>query len=110
MKTAKPTVHQVVQIIVDKLGVDQNRLTFKASFSDDLGADSLDIYELLMTIEKEFKIKIQDDDIEKILTVGALIDYIDDRLALATKEQKEEIFTVNKITENTSNKIFLPTP
>jgi acyl carrier protein len=86
MKATKATVHRVVQIIVDKLGTDQNLLSYKASFSDDLGADSLDVYELLMTVEKEFEIKIQDGDEDKLTTVGALIEYIDDKLPKSQKQ------------------------
>ena len=79
MKTANATMKKVVQITADKLGVDQNLLSYQTSFSDDLGADSLDVYELIAAIEKEFKINISDDVVEKLTTVGKLIDYINSK-------------------------------
>ena len=63
-------------IIVDKLGVDESEVTMEASFTNDLGADSLDTVELIMEFEKEFDIQIPDDQAEKIATVGQAIDYI----------------------------------
>lgn len=63
-------------IIVDKLGVDESEVTLEASFTNDLGADSLDTVELIMEFEKEFDIQIPDDQAEKIATVGQAIDYI----------------------------------
>ena len=66
----------VKAIIVDKLGVDENEVTIEASFTNDLGADSLDTVELIMEFEKEFNIAIPDDQAEKIGTVGDAIDYI----------------------------------
>ena len=68
---------RVKQIIVDKLGVDENEVTSDASFTNDLGADSLDTVELIMEFEKEFNIAIPDDQAEKIATVGQAIDYIE---------------------------------
>ncbi len=62
--------------IIDKLGVDSHLVTEDASFSDDLGADSLDVFELLSVLEKEFDINIPGEDAEKITTVGALYKYI----------------------------------
>lgn len=67
---------KVIEIIVDKLGVDDNEVKPEASFIADLGADSLDTVELIMEFEKEFNISIPDEDAEKILTVGAAVDYI----------------------------------
>ncbi|MCB0409367.1 MAG: acyl carrier protein [Flavobacteriales bacterium] len=69
---------RVVSIIVDKLGVDENEVTAEASFTNDLGADSLDTVELIMEFEKEFNIAIPDDQAEKIATVGDAIKYIED--------------------------------
>ena len=69
---------RVKAIIVDKLGVDENEVTAEASFTNDLGADSLDTVELIMEFEKEFNIAIPDDQAEKIATVGDAIAYIDD--------------------------------
>jgi len=68
---------KVKSIIVDKLGVDENEVTPEASFTNDLGADSLDTVELIMEFEKEFNIAIPDDQAEKISTVGEAIAYIE---------------------------------
>src|SRR5512136_1788454 len=68
---------KVKAIIVDKLGVDENEVTPEASFTNDLGADSLDTVELIMEFEKEFDIAIPDDQAEKISTVGEAIAYIE---------------------------------
>ena len=67
---------RVKDIIVDKLGVDKNEVTEEASFTTDLGADSLDTVELIMEFEKEFGITIPDEQAESITTVGAAIQYI----------------------------------
>jgi acyl carrier protein len=67
---------RVKAIIVDKLGVDANEVTNTSSFTNDLGADSLDTVELIMEFEKEFNIAIPDDQAEKISTVGQAVDYI----------------------------------
>lgn len=67
---------RVKAIIVDKLGVDESEVTPTASFTNDLGADSLDTVELIMELEKEFGISIPDDQAEKISTVQDAIDYI----------------------------------
>lgn len=68
---------RVKAIIVDKLSVDENEVTPNASFSTDLGADSLDTVELIMEFEKEFGISIPDEEAEKIATVGDAIAYIE---------------------------------
>ena len=68
---------KVKAIIVDKLGVDEKEVTPTASFTNDLGADSLDTVELIMEFEKEFNIAIPDDQAEKIGTVGEAIAYIE---------------------------------
>ena len=67
---------KVKAIIVDKLGVDEAEVVATASFTNDLGADSLDTVELIMEFEKEFGINIPDDQAEKITTVGDAISYI----------------------------------
>jgi acyl carrier protein len=69
---------RVKAIIVDKLGVDDSEVTPEASFTNDLGADSLDTVELIMEFEKEFNIGIPDDQAEKIGTVGEAIAYIEE--------------------------------
>lgn len=68
---------KVKDIIVDKLSVDENEVTPTAEFTKDLGADSLDTVELIMEFEKEFDLKIPDEDAEKITTVGDAINYIE---------------------------------
>lgn len=69
----------VKRIIVDKLGVGEDEVTPEASFTNDLGADSLDTVELIMEFEKEFDISIPDEDAEKIQTVGDAIKYLEDK-------------------------------
>lgn len=69
---------KVVSIIVDKLGVEESEVSNEASFTNDLGADSLDTVELIMEFEKEFNIAIPDDQAENIQTVGDAIAYIND--------------------------------
>ena len=71
------TATKVKAIIVDKLGVDEAEVTSEASFTNDLGADSLDTVELIMEFEKEFDIQIPDDQAENIATVGQAIQYIE---------------------------------
>ncbi len=68
---------RVTAIIVDKLGVDENEVVETASFTNDLGADSLDTVELIMEFEREFDIQIPDDQAEKIETVGQAVKYIE---------------------------------
>tara|TARA_B100000686_G_scaffold353742_1_gene460605 strand:- start:2173 stop:2409 length:237 start_codon:yes stop_codon:yes gene_type:complete len=68
--------NKVKEIIVDKLGVEESELTDSASFTNDLGADSLDTVELIMEFEKEFNVSIPDEDAEKISTVGDAIAYL----------------------------------
>jgi acyl carrier protein len=68
---------KVMSIIVDKLGVAEDEVTAEASFTNDLGADSLDTVELIMEFEKEFNIAIPDDQAEKIQTVGDAVSYIE---------------------------------
>jgi len=65
-------------LIAEQLGVEENKVTRAASFVDDLNADSLDLVEMVMSLEEEFKIEIPDEDVERILTVGDAIDYIHD--------------------------------
>ncbi len=68
---------RVKSIIVDKLGVEEAEVTEAASFTNDLGADSLDTVELIMEFEKEFNISIPDDQAEKISTVGDAVSYVE---------------------------------
>jgi acyl carrier protein len=71
---------KVKQIIVDKLGVDDGEVTNEASFTNDLGADSLDTVELIMEFEKEFDISIPDEEAENIQTVGNAITYLESQV------------------------------
>ena len=67
---------KVKGVIVDQLGVEENDVTSEAAFADDLGADSLDVVELVMALEENFEIEIPDEEAEKILTVGQAVEYI----------------------------------
>ena len=67
---------RVKTVIIDQLSVDADEVTLEASFVDDLGADSLDVVELIMGLETEFDIEIPDEDAEKISTVGDAVEYI----------------------------------
>ncbi len=71
---------KVTSIIVDKLGVEESEVTPEASFTNDLGADSLDTVELIMEFEKEFNISIPDDQAENIATVGHAITYLEENV------------------------------
>ena len=70
------SMDRIKKIIVDQLGVDENKITENSSFIDDLGADSLDIVELIMAFEEEFDIEIPDEDAEKMKTVGDAVKYL----------------------------------
>jgi acyl carrier protein len=74
---------RVKSIIVEQLGVDESEVTPEASFVEDLGADSLDVVELVMALEEEFEIEIPDEDAEKIVKVGEAVKYIEQHLAEA---------------------------
>jgi acyl carrier protein len=71
---------RVKKIIIDKLGVDEAEVTLEASFTNDLGADSLDTVELIMEFEKEFDISIPDDQAENIQTVGQAVTYLESQV------------------------------
>ncbi len=79
--TQEEIFEKVKEIIVDQLGVPENSVTLEASFVDDLGADSLDIVELVMALEEEFEIEIPDADAEKVVTVSDVVDYLKDKVA-----------------------------
>ena len=70
-------VAKIIHIMIDKFGIDEDRLSYQASFSNDLNIDSLDLFEFIVEIEKEFKMKIPDEEAEKLTTVGSVIDYVD---------------------------------
>ena len=70
------TLNKIREIIIDKLGVDESKITSDSHFIEDLGADSLDTVELIMQFEEDFNLEIPDEDAEKILTVKQAYDYI----------------------------------
>ena len=70
-------LERVTKIVVDRLGVDEAEVVPAASFKEDLGADSLDVVELVMQLEDEFEMEISDEDAEKIATVGDAVSYIE---------------------------------
>src|SRR5215475_14077783 len=75
----KPIEEKVKDIIVEQLGVNPEQVTPQASFIEDLGADSLDIVELVMAFEEEFGVEVPDEDAEKLQTVGDVIKYIEEK-------------------------------
>ena len=74
--SSEEVFEKVKGVIVEQLGVTESAVTLESSFIDDLGADSLDIVELVMALEEEFDIEIPDGDAEKVVTVGDVVDYI----------------------------------
>jgi acyl carrier protein len=80
MMSSNTVFDRLKKIIVDQLGVDEAEVVPTASFVDDLNADSLDLVELIMSLEEEFKLQISDADAEKITTVGEAQDYIEEHL------------------------------
>ena len=79
--SSEEVFEKVKNVIIQQLGVAENNITMEASFIDDLGADSLDIVELIMALEEEFDIEIPDSDAEKVVTVGDVVEYIKDHVA-----------------------------
>ena len=80
MTNLATVVERVTKVIVDRLGVDESEVKIEASFRDDLGADSLDVVELVMELEDEFDTEISDDDAEKIATVGDAVSFIETKV------------------------------
>lgn len=73
-------VERVKKIVVEQLGVDEDQVTAEASFTDDLGADSLDTVELVMALEQEFGVEIPDEDAEKISNINGAVQYITEHM------------------------------
>ena len=71
------TFDKIKELIVDQLDVEEDKVTMDANIQDDLGADSLDIVDLVMSVEDAFEVKIEDEDVENIETVGDIVNYID---------------------------------
>ena len=67
------------ELVVDQLGVEEDEVTMEATMQDDLGADSLDLVDLVMSVEEEFGVKVADEDLENIKTVGDIVNYIEER-------------------------------
>jgi acyl carrier protein len=80
IKKMSEIAQKVTSIIIDKLGVEESEVSPEASFTNDLGADSLDTVELIMEFEKEFNISIPDDQAENIATVGHAISYLEENV------------------------------
>lgn len=80
MTNLSTVLERVTKVIVDRLGVDESEVKLEASFRDDLGADSLDVVELVMELEDEFEMEISDDDAEKVTTVGDTVSYIESKI------------------------------
>ena len=79
--SSEEVFEKVKNIIVEQLGATESSVTMEASFIDDLGADSLDIVELIMALEEEFDTEIPDEDAEKVATVGDVVEYIKNHIA-----------------------------
>lgn len=75
--TENSTFTKISQMIIERFGVDEEKVTRELKFQEDLGADSLDVVELIMEMEDVFGIQISDEDAEKITTIGDAVDYID---------------------------------
>lgn len=71
---------KVKDIIVDQLDVDEDKVKMEASITEDLGADSLDVVDLVMSLEEEFDVEIPDDQVENVKTVGDIVKYIEDNI------------------------------
>lgn len=74
-------------LVVDQLGVEEEEVTLEATIQEDLGADSLDVVDLVMSVEEEFGVKISDDDMAELKTVGDIVNYIDENAAEKTEEE-----------------------
>ena len=79
METQKLSFEDFKNIVVERLGCEPEQVTMDASFQEDLNADSLDLVELIMSLEEEFGTEISDEDAERIRTVGDAVEYIDER-------------------------------
>ncbi len=79
MTLVATVIERVTKVIVDRLGVDESEVKLEASFRDDLGADSLDVVELVMELEDEFDMEISDEDAEQISTVGSAVTFIESK-------------------------------
>lgn len=76
-RTAAPLAQDLIQIVCENLGVNRNQVSDATTFLKDIGADSLDIVELMMELEEEFEVEIPDEDAERMKTIGDVVDYIE---------------------------------
>ena len=103
----KPIEEKVKDIIVEQLGVNPEQVTPTASFIEDLGADSLDIVELVMAFEEEFSVEVPDEDAEKLQTVGDVMKYIEEKAVQAVTERRSHSRSrANNSPENTTSVVF----
>lgn len=76
IKEKKTMLEKIKEMVAEQLNVDAEEISAETSFKDDLGADSLDLFELVMALEEEYEIEIPSEELEKITTVGAVMDYL----------------------------------
>ncbi len=100
----KPVEEKVKDIIVEQLGVNPEQVTPNASFIEDLGADSLDIVELVMAFEEEFSVEVPDEDAEKLQTVGDVVKYIEEKASKSNSRPSAETFVRDQ--QNTASAVF----
>ena len=106
----KPIEEKVKDIIVEQLGVNPEQVTPNASFIEDLGADSLDIVELVMAFEEEFSVEVPDEDAEKLQTVGDVVKYIEDKAEQAGITAPLRAARISSATQNTASAVFFVSP
>lgn len=82
-KGEKDMFEKIRDLIVEELGVEENQVTLEARFKEDLDIDSLDLFEMVMSLEEEFDMEIPSEDLETVTTVGALVKYLENRKAQA---------------------------
>ena len=104
--SSEEVLEKVKGIIVEQLSVAESAVTMEASFIDDLGADSLDIVELVMALEEEFDIEIPDSDAEKVVTVGDVVDYIKENVKQLNKKVLVVTFKVATFFNYFSTKVI----
>ncbi len=79
MKERKAMLEKMKELIADQLGINADEITAESNFKDDLGVDSLDLFELVSSLEEEYSVEIPAEDLEKMATVGDVIDYLKDK-------------------------------
>ena len=77
--TKEAIFEKLKELVIDQLGAEEDEVTMEANIQEDLGADSLDVVDLVMSVEEEFGVKIPDEELENIKTVGGIVDYIDEK-------------------------------